>query len=175
MGRSFAEVLATCPGEGWLHIEEAQLLWKCCEETVGPILEVGCYCGRSTVFLAAHGRQVYCVDPFAGFNCDDPTGDGIAQRFLESMVFNNITNVTQFRMRVEDWEPMPVGFAYLDGDHTYQGTIDQIKVAQKCSPRIIAIHDVNDYGAGRKIKQAAVELLGAWDERVARLAVWRLK
>jgi hypothetical protein len=64
--------------------------------------------------------------------------------------------------------------AYLDGDHTYQGTYNQIKVAQRCLPSIIAIHDVNDNGGGKMIKEAALSLLGPWNERVERLAVWTI-
>jgi hypothetical protein len=173
--KTFDEVLAMSPGEGWLHDSEARLLWKCCEQTIGPILEVGCYVGRSTSFLTAFGRQVYCVDPFSNFNSDDMSGDTIEQKFLANMKRMGATNFMLFRQHVETWIPMPVGLAYLDGDHTYQGTWNQIKAAQKCSPNIIAIHDVNDHGDGKMIKRAALEALGPWNERVERLAVWNIK
>lgn len=172
---TFDETLALAPGEGWLHESEARLLWQCCEKTEGPILEVGCYVGKSTCILTAFERPVYCVDPFCNFNSDDMSGDSIEQRFLFNMNKRGITNFTLFRRHVETWIPMPVGFAYLDGDHTYQGTVNQIRVAKQCKPSVIAIHDVNDYGDGMMIKKAAIALLGPWDERVERLAVWNLK
>jgi len=171
--KSFDEVFDTLPAAGWLSEDEAKLLWSMAEQTEGPILEVGCFRGRSTVLLAAFGRPVCCVDPFDNFSTDF-TGDQIRDMFLMNLEARGIRDVILYRTKIEDWEPTGTfGLTYLDGDHTYQGTLDQIEVALKCRPTVIAIHDVNDSGGGLEVKRAAVELLGAWDERVERLAVWR--
>lgn len=73
---SFEEAYEQIPGNGWLSKEEARLLWKYATSVTGPILEVGCYKGRSTVLLALSNpqRQVYTVDPFSSFDSSDPTG-----------------------------------------------------------------------------------------------------
>ena len=174
--KTFEEVYATLPGNGWLSEDEARLLWLCCQKTDGAILEVGCYQGRSTVLLASFGRSVYAIDPFAGFNVEDLSGERTFQAFISNMASRGITNVILTRKRIEDCYPIlrsKFGFAYLDGDHTYKGTREQVAAALTLNASIIAIHDVNDYGDGLEVKRAAIEMLGPWDERVERLAVWR--
>ena len=142
------------------------------ELTEGPILEVGCYEGRSTCLLAATGRLVYAVDPFAGFSTQDPTGENTARIFLQNLSIRGLTSVILFQESIERWGPRPVGLAYLDGEHTYRGTLTQILTALKCNPSIIALHDVNDTGGGVEVKRAAEQILGPWAGRVERLAWW---
>ena len=153
---------------GWLSKDEAKLLWKAANATRGIILEVGCFHGRSTSILSAFGRQVYAVDQFSGFDTLDMSGAKAKADFLA----NARPNVVLFHERIESWKPRPVGFAYLDGDHSYNGTKAQIRKALSCRPQAIAIHDVNDTGEGREIKKAAISLLGPWQTRIERLAVW---
>jgi hypothetical protein len=170
--KTFDEVFAAIPSEGWLSHAEANLLWHEVQQTEGDILEVGSYCGRSTVLLAYLGRHVHAVDPHDDFN---PNMDTHATLLTNLRYFNVEEAVTVYRRRIEDWAPRPVGFAYLDGDHTYEGTLRQIEVALKCNPQIIAIHDVNDSGGGVGVRDAAVKILNQWNKRVERLAVWKLK
>ena len=160
------------PKQGWLSLAEAELLWKTAKQTKGPILEVGCYYGKSTCLLAALGRPIYAVDPFSDFDDCDFSGAKIKEGFLMNLRARDIYNVTLFHERIEDWEPRPVGFAYLDGNHTYDGTKQQIRKAKECRPKAIGIHDVNDTGEGIVVKQAAKGMLGPWTNRVERLAVW---
>lgn len=167
----FTYVYPTLPGNGWLTEPEAELLWKVANLSQGPILEVGSYHGRSTCLLAATGRQVYAVDPFDGFTSDH-AGNDIEAALRLALKSRGLTNVEIFRQRVEDWKPRPVGFAYLDGDHTYIGTVAQIEAAKACGAKYIAVHDVNDKGDGAEIKRACLRLLGSWSERAERLAVW---
>lgn len=172
--KTFDEVYETIPSQGWLSRPEAELLWNSLQEIRGPILEVGCYFGRSTTLLANISR-VYAVDPFDGFS-GDYSGDRILRGLIDNLSHRNLLDrVTIFRSRIEDWLSQPVEAAYLDGDHTYAGTVTQIKRALQCCPSIIAVHDVNDSGDGREIKRACLEHLGEWTSRVERLAVWRLK
>jgi hypothetical protein len=184
---TFEEAYERIPGDGWLTEPEARLLWGAASVTEGPILEVGCYKGRSTCLLAYLGRPVYVVEPFSGFSSDDLTGEKIKATFLSNLDERGIhacrvfgckmpgpdARVWLFEGKIEEWTPRPVGFAYLDGDHTYAGTVAQIQKAMKGEPAVVAIHDVNDTGEGRDVKLAATTLLGPWDERVERLAVWR--
>jgi SAM-dependent methyltransferase len=151
---NFKRTFEQLPANGWLTEEEAWLLWQSAARTTGPILEVGCYYGRSTVLLAALGRTVYSVDSFDNFDTDDPDGNVIHQAFLDNINSRGITNVVLFRERIEDWEMRQVGFAYLDGDHSYQGTINQIDVALKCGADLICLHDYCNDGGGREVVRA---------------------
>lgn len=174
MTLTFEQLYDKIPGRGWLSKAEARLLWDTAAYAIGPILEVGCYYGRSTVLLADAGRPVYSVDPFSGFDTDDDLGNCIHQHFLENVKAAGAKNVQLFRQRIEDWEKRPVGMAYLDGDHTQQGTINQIEIAKACGAKLIAIHDISDSAGGRIIKEAALSLLGPIDQKAERLAVWEI-
>ena len=195
MTESFESVWARVPGEGWLEPAEGRLLYAEAGRVGGPILEVGVYKGRSTVLLAALGRPLYCVDPFAGFNDLDPSGERVKADWLHNVrlltgiepavvpaalaglnsVPDPADKITLWARRVEDWRPRPCGFAYLDGDHTRAGTLAQVRRALECDPTTIAVHDVNDSGDGYEVRKACEELIGPWRERVQKLAVWRLR
>jgi hypothetical protein len=168
---SFDAVYESLPGDGWLTRPEAELLWRAANLADGPILEIGSYKGRSTCLLGATGRPVYAVDPFDGFH-SELSGDEIAAALLANLEYRRLSNVVVFRQRVEDWHPLPVNFAYLDGAHDYDGTLWQVRVALECGAKVIAAHDVNDRGEGLQVRRACLELLGQWGERVERLAVW---
>ena len=172
----FEDVFYYLPKNGWLSKPEAKLLWDVAGDSDGPILEVGCYHGRSTCLLAALGRPVHAVDPFANFDDGDPSGDKIQDAFVENLCSRNLFgNVCLYRQSVESWTPRPCGFAYLDGDHTYDGTLRQVEKALACGARMIAAHDVNDDGGGKDVRDACLKLLGPWQERVERLAWWEVK
>ncbi len=162
------------PGDGWLSRPEAELLWRVASETTGPILEVGCHRGRSTCLLGALGRPVYAVDPFDGtFHGEGANSD--YSTLLKNLDSRRLSNVEVFRQKIEDWTPLRAGFCYLDGDHTYQGTVSQIKKALLCDPAVVAMHDVTDgHSAGKEVTRAALRFLGPWDVRVERMAVWTI-
>lgn len=170
--KQFEEIYETLPATGWLTREEAWHLWSNVMQHTGPILEVGVYHGRSTVLLAATGRDVYAVDPFGGFSSDDPSGNKAYRAVTNNLLARKIGNVTIYVMKIEEWRVKPVGFAYLDGDHTAEGTHQQITIALKTGARCVAIHDVNDSGDGLRIKRVAEKVLGHNYKRVERLAIW---
>ncbi len=167
----FDELFETLPTHGWLTKDEGQLLYETAQKASGPILEVGCYHGRSSVLLASLGRIVYCVDPFDGFSTEDPTGAMTRAAWIQNL--QPYGNAMLFVQKIEDWQCRPVGMAYLDGDHTYEGTRHQIAAAQLCGAKSIAIHDVSNSGGGIPISKAAWEMLGRWSDKVGTLGVWR--
>lgn len=153
---TFDEVFETLPTNGWLTKEEARLLHEVAGSCEGPILEVGSYYGRSAVLLASLGREVHCVDPFSNFDSDDPSGDFVYSKFMKNVFYERcLMNVHLHRRKVEDWFPTFVfGFAYLDGDHTYGGTIRQIDRAKDAGARVFCVHDYNQSGDGVGIVKA---------------------
>lgn len=151
----------TIPGRGWLTQAEGRALWGAAQRTEGDILEIGQYHGRSTCLLAALGRQIHAVDPFRDFDDADMSGDSICAAFHENLAARGIQNVRQYRVKVEDWEPVPCGFAFCDGDHTFEGTRAQIQAAKATGAKLLAVHDyalTGGDGGGRAIAAAvAVE------------------
>lgn len=165
---TFDEVYETIPGQGWLTNGEARLLWDSARESDGGILEVGSYFGRSTVLLASLGRPVLAVDPFDGFD-SDKSGDEVHAELIRNLESRRIRNVEVFRCRIEDWKPWPVGFAYLDGDHTFRGTVNQLEAARKAGAETVCVHDYADEGGGLAVKRALTSLGMTVLERVERM------
>lgn len=174
--KSFEECYELITSNGWLDKDEAKLLFDTAKSTTGPLVEVGSYQGRSAMLLGQLGRLLYCIDPWDDNFHSDLSGEEICQRFMKNINSIPEMRVVPLRGRIEEYQPMlGIGFVYLDGDHTYRGTLNQIEWALGCKPQAIALHDVNDSGGGLEVKTAALELLGPWQRRVNRLAVWRLK
>lgn len=174
MTPQFAKLFDSLPGTGWLTEGEAQFLYSLpiSEIEKKDCLEVGCYHGRSSVLLASIFRWVHCVDPFFGFDSKDPKGDHAKKKHSQNMTERGLNNYTLYVEPIEEWLPQPVHFAYLDGDHTYDGTVRQIKAAMAARAKVIAIHDVNDKGEGAMVKDAAVKILGRWHSRCERIGLW---
>ncbi len=166
---TFEEAFNRVP-DGWLTEGEARLLWNTASKFTGPILEVGCYRGRSTVLLAYLGRLVYAVDPFDGFD-STMSGREVLKIFLENLMSREIENVILFSTKIEFWIYQPVTFAYLDGDHTYLGTRAQIQAARKAGAIEVGIHDYNETGGGKDIIRAVEDEKLIVLERVERLAI----
>lgn len=166
----FRTAFDRCTSHGWLTEDEAKLLVASAERTSGPMVEVGCYMGRSAMLLSALGRMLHCVDPWDDNFSSDYSGEHILSTFLQNMasVPNAVFQV--HRMKVERMEPVPAEFVYLDGDHTESGTRNQVKFALKCGAEIIAAHDFES----PPIKRACEDELGKPTAVVGRLAVWEL-
>lgn len=95
------------------------------------------------------------MDPFTGFDSDDLTGDVTKDKFIKNLRDRGIENVRLHHKKVEDWFPMFVfGFAYLDGNHTYEGTLNQINKAMLAGAREFCIHDYAQSGDGVAIVKA---------------------
>jgi len=177
-GTDFDTLFRSLPADGWLYEDEARLLLAHARDTDGPILEVGSYCGRSTVLLASLGRSVHSVDPFDGFH-SDLTGDEIQERFWGNLQARGIRNVIQHRIHVERWPIFGCGFAFLDGDHSFEGTQRQIDAAVRSlilgRGDLLAVHDYAEDGGGALVAKAVdddkrIEVIG----RASRLVICRM-
>ena len=157
--------------EGGLYWSEAKLLWDWASKTSGKILEVGSAYGKSAVLLGTlakqQSRNLICVDPWFGDH-----GEKLYRIFLKNI---KDLPITAERKRIEDWDPQPVGFAYLDGDHSYEGTQAQIRKALACNPSVIAIHDFGEDHEQLIVAVATVILLGRPIARAERMAIYQLQ
>lgn len=161
----------TLPVYGWLTLPEAELLYRVAGGCQGSILEVGNYYGRSACLLATLGRPLYCVDPFDNFDSDEMTGDKIEKAFWINVKKRNLSNIIQERCKIEHWQIKQVEFAYLDGDHTYTGTHNQINVALKAGAKEICVHDYPHPPIQQAIKDSPLSLI----EVVERMVYCRLQ
>jgi predicted O-methyltransferase YrrM/uncharacterized coiled-coil protein SlyX len=122
--------------DGWLRDDEAGLLmataWRICIDGDTPVmLEIGSYCGKSTVALGSvvkavrpNGR-VYAIDPHegevgardnkVGIQVGEPTLDAL-RRNLEAADVADVVEIVQQRSYDVAWT-RPVDFVFIDGLH----------------------------------------------------------
>lgn len=103
--------------EGWLFDEEAELLIKYARDN--NVVELGSYCGKSTVAMAGVAKQVMAVDTFDGraTTSQKPT--------LEEFMNNTKDlNVTIFKGTTTDMSELikiKTDLLFIDADHSYEG------------------------------------------------------
>lgn len=112
---------------GWLNDDEGRLLAKYAEGH--DVLEIGSYCGRSTIWMARVAESVHAVDTWDGRGtpCPRNTLDPFMENVTRHGVLDKITTVKGPLASVKRGEtngiPFEVdlgkfGFAFIDGDHT---------------------------------------------------------
>lgn len=167
----FKELFDSLTSHGWLTIDEAQALFEYAKACSGDVLEVGSYGGRSAKVLGnallGTDRKLHCVDPWDHCN-DSPGGDEFIMGVFKESTLN--LPVVTWRQKIEDWKPLSVEMAFLDGDHSYEGTAHQIEKALLCKPKVVMMHDFGDDA----VKLASLRMLGAPKKIINRLAIWEL-
>jgi hypothetical protein len=183
------------PIEGWLYEDEAELLMRITERTVNElpmpqrIVEIGSYCGRSTIVLGGTVRaldaraRVYAIDPHLGEvgAIDGTTGVRVGaptlERFLENIRtagLDHIVEAVRQRSTQVDWH-RPVSFLFVDGLHDYLSVRgDVAHFAPWVVPGgYLALHDHSEDFPG--VRACVRELLATgvyrWQEQVGSLVV----
>lgn len=161
---------AKAPGEsvrGFLPDHEGQQLydWAVMAARIGPVLEIGSYCGRSTLWLAQaarlHSTVVYAVDHHRGSEEHQPGEShhdpeltdataqvdtfiefrrNIAQAGLEEVV---VPIVASSGRLAPHWQT-GLGMVFIDGGHNLEAALTDYRAwATHIRPGgILAIHDV---------------------------------
>jgi predicted O-methyltransferase YrrM len=164
--------------EGWLRPEEGKALWNLARGK--RVLEIGSYCGLSTVCIASSAESVVSVDPHDG------RGTAVQQntlaRFKENLerygvsekVFSIVGTIQADTLSGGDDE---FDLIFIDGAHDYESVRNDIACALEivAPGGLLAFHDYRspiDPG----VAQAVDELLAAGGELLsthATLAVVR--
>lgn len=147
--------------EGWFLDEEADLLISATAEALSSlptphaIVEVGSYCGRSTVVLGAvvkslgSDARVYAIDPHEGEVGAADVGlehtGSTLERFEENIAKAGITEIViPLRQRSYDtvWN-QPISVLLLDGLHDYSSVATDFNhfEAWLLTGAIVAFHD----------------------------------
>lgn len=125
--------------EGWLHPSEGRAL---AELSKGKrVLEIGSYCGRSTVCIARTAESVTCVDYFDGRAT--PMPGSTWERFQESIERYGVKHKVK---AVYPDGPIPgplYDFAFIDGAHDQESVKTDIRKAlEVLKPEgLLAFHD----------------------------------
>jgi hypothetical protein len=163
------EIVLDYHGPRWTCAYEVQLLCWLAQQTKGGILEIGCNEGRTTreLALANPHRFVMGVD-YTG--CDDtlcpeqkrekPHATAVgrhANMLANVQVFDTKSaELPRVLPNIRDNQP-PIGFIFIDGDHSYRGVkadtllaLDIIagNIAEGAGGGIIAWHDCYDHAPG---------------------------
>ena len=156
-----ADVRGFLPDDEGLQLYE----WALAATAAGPLLEIGSYCGRSTIWLgqAAQARQtaVFAIDHHRGseehqvgeshhdaelvndeglFDTFAAFRRNIAQADLEQVVIPIVTGSAQFAAH---WAG-PLSVVFIDGGHSLDAALaDYRHWAPRIGPGgVLAIHDV---------------------------------
>jgi len=153
---------------GFMPPEEGLALYRAARDGAGrgPLLEIGTYCGKSTIYLAAAAREagtiVFTVDHHRGseehqpgWEYHDPTlvdpHTGridtlpVMRRVLHGAgVEDDVVPVVGRSAAVAAWWTTPVGLVFIDGGHTdeaarsdYEGWAHHVVAGG-----VLVIHDV---------------------------------
>lgn len=124
--------------------------------SLGEVLEIGSFKGKSTTVLAksvtlAGGDRVFAVDPLNFPSSTDPSMDNpesLPSQFWETLRANDVQRRVEFHQLpsqelASNWDS-PLRLLWIDGDHTYRGaTADFDNFANHLQPgSLVAFHDV---------------------------------
>jgi hypothetical protein len=141
---------------GWSLPGEFEALAAYAAKCPGPWVEIGSYCGRSTLALAevADGRTLFAVDPHRGNpemapgrDCHHPEvwarENGSLSVLLDTIAdYDNVIPVVGPGHRFAETGVRP-GFVFIDGDHSYRGCKADVTVwGELLAPNgLLAMHD----------------------------------
>ncbi len=172
--------------EGWLEDDEADLLTAAAVRAVQElpadhvVVEVGSYCGRSTVVLASvvqalrPAARVHAIDPHEGtvgaLDRGLETGASTFERFQANLAAAGVDRVVESIRKHSfevPWE-QPISLLLIDGLHDYYNVArDFWHFERWVGPGgYIAFHDYADYYPG--VKALVRELLAAGSYRTVR-------
>jgi hypothetical protein len=170
--------------DGWLRDDEAELLMQIARraagEQEGAIVEIGSYCGKSTVVLASAARsarpdaRVYAIDPHQGVVGADDCPDGLTlgsptfERFQRTISTAGLQDVVQpIRLRsFEVFWRSPIALLFIDGLHDYSSVARDFFHFEPHLPdgAYVAFHDCDEHYPGVRAFVAGLAGSGGYEE-----------
>lgn len=155
--------------EGWLRPEERRELFLLAERAEGVVVELGCYQGLGTLYLAAsaksRGRKtnaVFSVDYFKGgpeskyrerFWADP---ERVRNKYIENTrgagLVELVTLIQMDTVAAARIDLGEVGLLFIDADHSYAGVLNDFTAwyPKVASGGIIAMHNASGTGVNDK-------------------------
>ncbi len=142
---------------GQINVEELQLLGRITRnlEDDGPIVEIGTLFGRSTLMIAANkkvNQRLITVDRFSW----NPCGLSPDQhRRITSLVLADAIECHEVELLDMDkqefyrsYDGPPPAMVFLDADHSYEATMQDIKWARSVGAKVVCGHDYCEKSPG---------------------------
>lgn len=154
--------------KGFLAEEEGAALYRAASEAAkrGPVLEIGSYCGKSTLYLGLAcqqlGATVYAVDHHAGSEEHQP-GEMFHDPELFDSSAEQMDSFREFRRNIRlagledtvvplvapswlvarDWQT-PLGMVFIDGGHSLDAALTDYRawLGHLRPGGILAVHDL---------------------------------
>jgi hypothetical protein len=133
---------------GWLHYDEGKELWRLAHGK--RVLEVGSYCGKSTICLAQSAAEVHSIDPHDGRATPEPrdTEEDLRANLWAYGVKHKVSihkgcfsesDVWQ----VEAGQTPPFDLVFIDGAHDLDSVRNDIACARRVlsADGLLAFHD----------------------------------
>jgi len=154
--------------KGFLADDEAEALYHHARESsaLGPVLEIGSYCGKSTIYLGlacrAAGGTVFALDHHRGSEehqqgefFHDPDlfdgGEGLVDTFREFRRNIRMADLDEVVVPVvssseaaaRHWHT-PLGMVFIDGGHSIEAALTDYRCWEPHLMRggVLAIHDI---------------------------------
>jgi len=180
--------------EGWFSLDEAELLAEALARSMaelaeGELVEVGSYCGRSTLVLGSvaqalrgEAARLKAIDPHLGevtFEGASHRATPTLDRFNETIRGGGLADTVEL-VRARSTEvaaDFPIAFIFIDGLHDYASVMGDFRhfEPQLLPGATVAFHDYG--GAHVDVKRCVDELVAsgalAFAERRDSLAVLR--
>jgi predicted O-methyltransferase YrrM len=154
--------------KGFLAKEEGAALYQAATEAaaLGPVLEIGSYCGKSTIYLGLacqqRGTTLYAVDHHSGSEEHQP-GEMFHDPALFDASMERMDSFREFRRNIKqaaledtvvplvapswlvarDWRT-PLGMIFIDGGHSLEAALTDYRswMAHLRPGGILAVHDL---------------------------------
>jgi predicted O-methyltransferase YrrM len=169
------DVAATTPG--WLSAEEGECLRRWSLTTPGPYLELGSYCGKSTVWLGdaaeSRGTQLFTVDWHRGSPEIDSKHDslvGLRTTLTRAELLDSVIPIIGSTSQVATHWTTPVSFCFIDACHDEQVVVD-VGEWEWAVTDVLAFHDSNLPHVEKAIRMARERYAWRPAERVGMTTV----
>jgi len=139
--------------EGWLSFQEGAFLYAAARRAKNPIVEIGSYKGKSTIYLAGGIKEnlVYSIDPHIGspekeyeFGKIDTYSEFLSNIKIAGLE-GKVVPVRETSREASRKFSEPISLLFIDGSHTWENAAKDLtswvdKVQDK---GMVAVHDAS--------------------------------